>query len=86
MRGDRSVSRPVPAPDSDCRNIGCNGAAGGLRAEIRAGRRLWPRITAHLRLVGVGAGARCVCDPQFRGWGRKNRVSAGWSRLRGKWN
>src|SRR5690606_13806200 len=76
----------VPAPDSACRNTGCNRVSGGLCHAIRAGRRPWPRFTAHLRTVGVGVGARCVGDPQFRGWGRKSRVSAGWSRLRGKWN
>lgn len=86
MRGHCSASRPVPAPDSACRNTGCNRVAGRLRAEIRTGRCLWPRFTAHLRLVGVGAGARCVGDPRFRGRGRKNRVSVGWCKLGRDWH
>ena len=76
VRGHCSASRPVPASGSDCWSTGCNRAAGRLRTEIRAGRRLWLGIGAHLRPVGVGAGARCVCDPQFREWGWKNRVRA----------
>ena len=78
MRGHCSASHPVPAQNTACRNTGRIRAVGRLRAEIRAGRRLWPRFTAHLRPVGVGAGAGCVGDPQFRARGRKSRVSAGW--------
>lgn len=76
MRGHRLASHPVPAQNTACRNTGCNRVAGRLWHSIRAGRCLWPRITAHLRPVGVGAGARCVCDPQFRRWGRKIWVRA----------
>src|SRR5690606_23310250 len=85
VRGNCSARSPVPAQNTACRNTGGNRAVGRLRAEIRAGRRLWLRIANHLRLVGVGAGARGVCDPQFRGRGKKNRVRA-WGRLGGKWN